>query len=327
MTIYTDAYNTHIGSMEPTKDVDLKIREAFIKDGIFKNNLHVNTQGETKPVFITGVSQSESAIPLFTHPIRIKNFESTDYLCTDMRLFLRQQSDILDIENSIRNRTEYNFAKSRAVINLVWLNGGSRQIKNTLKFAANVYASWLSENITRTYSLDFRDQNTLTVIAYAFYYSLFEDLKGNRLSDDDKQKIAIQIPIAFNIPSEFVFETLDKITTLSTAEDFCKNVKDILVNVRLKDFSLLMLLTIIRNSWYGVNAKNIISVAVEHPPTWVAIVFTVLNEKTYKRSNIYNIAERLGKRGKADEFLASYEGLVRDNLSLESETLIIRDFE
>jgi hypothetical protein len=87
-------------------------------------------------------------------------------------------------------------------------------------------------------------------------------------------------------------------------------------------------LTVTRNSWYGTNAKEIISVALEHPPTWAAIVFTALNERTFKNSMIYKIAERFGKRGASDEFIDSYISLVKDNtLSVASEDFFIRDFE
>jgi hypothetical protein len=97
-------------------------------------------------------------------------------------------------------------------------------------------------------------------------------------------------------------------------------------NVRLAKFNSAILLSVMANSWYGTNAKEIISISLEHPPTWIALVYTALSEKTFKSSAIFKAADRLGKRGVADQFMMAYTSLVK-NHSLAVEDLVIRDFE
>ena len=324
MSIFTDGYQTTVGSVFVTKQIETAIKESIIKDGLDLVNLNVENDGEFVPIFITGALPSEAEIPLFTHPITILNLRNKKYLCTDLRMFIRKDVRLDQLEANIKNYTEFNFVKSRAILNLLWLNGGISNIKNSLSFAGMVFSAWLSENISKTYALDFKDQTTLAILTSFYYQTLFSN--KTEFDEDDKQKMAIHTIKTTKAPAEFVFSIFDKIGPMNGIEDYCKNVVDVLENVRLKSFNLAMLLTIIRNSWYGTNAKEVISIAIEHPPTWAAIVYTALNEKTYRTSMVYRTAEKFAKRGGADEFLNNYVTLVKQ-CQIAKEEIVIRDFE
>jgi hypothetical protein len=146
------------------------------------------------------------------------------------------------------------------------------------------------------------------------------------LTDDDKQKIVSHIIRSGKIRPEVVYTIIDKLGPIKDLSSFCDNISKIVENVRLEKINSAILLTILNNSWYGTNAKEIISVSLEHPPTWMALVYTALSEKTFKSSVIFKTAERLGKRGVADQFIMSYSSFVRTH-TLAVEEFIIRDFE
>lgn len=310
MTIYKDCYETTVGSVLDTKRIVTAIKESMIKDSLGHVSLNVRNEGGFKPVFVTGSTSSESDIPLFTHPITILNFQHNHFICSDLRLFVRKDTPLDMIEEFVKNRTEMNFVKSRTIVSLHWAAGGALKLRNNLQFAGVVYAAWLSESISKTYSLDFKDQTLISILSSMFYQSLFTE--HSSFDEETRQKMAVHTIKATNAPSQLVFEVFDKVQKLSGIEDYCQAVSLVSENVRLRDFNLAMLLTIVKNSWYGLNAKEIISVALEHPPTWTAIVYTALSERTYKTSLIYRVAERFGKRGAADEFMKNYIQLVNE---------------
>lgn len=311
MTMYKDCYETTAGSVISTKSIVVAIKEHIIKDGNF-DNLRVRNDDHLRPVFITGSAPSENNIPLFAHPITIKNTQNDVLICADLRFFVRKDTPLDNIEKSIKNVTEFNFAKSRLILSMIWQTGNEGKIKNNLNFAATVYSAWLSEAIAKNYALDFKDQTTLAVLTNYFYQTLFYE--DNTFDEDTKQRIATQVIKATKTPAEFVFEVIDRIGPMTSIEDYCVQVRTVLENVRLNNFNLPMLLTIVKNSWYGTNAKEVICVALEHPPTWCAVVFAALSERTYKSSIIYRIAERFGKRGASDEFMNSYKQMVTEML-------------
>jgi hypothetical protein len=323
MSIFIDSYQTTVGSAYVTKQIETAIKESIIKDDLNLVNLKVRNDGKFIPIFITGSSPSEDHIPLFTHPITIFNFQNKNYLCTDLRLYVRKGTTSADVESGIKNKTEYNFIKSRAILNLIWLNDGPGYIKNNLSFASTVYSAWLSEIISRTYALDFKDQTTLAIISSFFYQTLFTNDKT--FTEDTLQKMAIHTINATKAPANLIYNIFDRIESMANINDFCSTVVSILENTRLDNFNLAMLLTLIRNSWYGTNAKEIISVAIEHPPTWNALVYTSLTERTYSNSNIYKIAERFGKKGASTEYIKNYTGLIKNEIESDNE-IIIREF-
>lgn len=332
MSIYKDSYETTAGMMLIMTPVEKAIKEAIIKSNLGYVNLGVRNDGNFKPIFIVNGKDSLSDIPLFTHPITILNFQKENYLCTDMRFFVKEGFDEHsgpnnNALNGIRNLTEFNFAKSRAILSLMWLNGEQSRLRNALPLAADVYASWLAESISKNFALDFKDQTTISIISSYFYQSLF--MEDDTFDEDTKQRMALFTARSTKAPSALIFEIFDKIGPMSSIDEYCENVVSIVENVRLKTFNRALLLTTIKNSWYGLHAKEIISVALEHPPTWLAIVYTALTERTFKTSMIFRVAERFGKRGGADEFTKAYSNLMSDMLvnSHSSDDVRYRSFE
>lgn len=329
MSIYTDSYQTTIGSVYATDKIVSSIKESIIKDYIDEVTLGVRGNEDISPIFITGSFASEANIPIFTHPISI-NYKNKRYLVTDIRHFIRKGTPFSDIESGIRNRTEFNFVKGRAVLNMLWLAGYANQMRMGLSFAGTVYAAWISEAISRTYALDFKDQTTIAVIASFFYQTLFKDTK--EWTEDELERLVIHTIKATKTDETFVMPIFKKIIEqnpkFSTLEDFCKAVVNNVENVRLTNFGLGMLLTLIKSSWYGTNSKDILSVSLEHPPTFISIIYTTLNERTYKNSILYKIAERFGKRGESDEFMKTYASMVKEHIAMETDNsdIIINDF-
>lgn len=315
MPMFVDSYSTSMGSMYNVKPVIHAIQESIIQDSLTSMSLGVLENGGVKPVFITGSFSSEDKIPLFTHPISIFNFNGNSYLCTDLRLFIRKGDMFDDIEKRIRNTTEYDFAKSRAVLNLVWIAEGAGSIKNDLRFCEVVYAAWLSQVISRAFALDFKDQTIVSIMASLFYQNLFGDIDS--LSEEDKHKLTVHTMETTKAPSDLVKEVVDKIKPFKDIHDWCEQLNTVLENVRFTKFNAAVLLNAISSSWYGQNAKEILAVSLEHPPTWCAMVYTALKQRTYKNSMVYQVAERMGKRGAADQFLTSYMMLVRQRVTLE----------
>lgn len=326
MSIYTDSYQTVIGSAFVTKHIVTAIKKLLIA-GVTES-LDVETTGKFKPIFITGSYSDEDEIPVFTHPITIINFKDDNYLCTDLRPFLRKPKEgKYDVESRIQNRTEYNFAKSRAILNLIWLNRDVSTLKINLSFAGVVFSSWLSDVISKVYALDFKDQTLLAIITSFYYQSMFSN--ETEFDEEAKRRMAVHTINATKAPAELVFQVFDQIEAMGTIEDYCANVVRILGNVRLENFNHGSLVTICANSWFSSagNAKHFIAVALEHPPTWLAILYTSINERTFKNSMIYRIAEKAGKRGGAEEFIRNYVALVREHTKVEVETPNYKYFE
>lgn len=322
--IFLNAYDTTVGSMTDLRITEKMLKEALIKDLSYMNNFGLNKVGDISPVFITGYGSSESVIPFFSHPLLIDSGKDQKFLFADIRPFMRQKSaGERPSEVDVKNVTEFAFSKSRMVLSLAWLAGMVGGIKNDLSFAGMVYANWLSEVISKKYGLDPKDQLVVTIVAHYFYQSLFE----KEVDEHVLQKFAVQTAKVTKAPTSMIFEVFDRAGKLSDLKSFCSGVISASENVRLHDFNVGMLMSIISNSWYGHNSRDIIPVGLEHPPTWCAIVYMALTERTYKNFMIARVCERIAKYGNGDGFTKAYASYVQQfTQHVGVEELVIRDF-
>jgi hypothetical protein len=311
---FRTSYETTVGSSLVVKPVERAIKEACIKDMLYNQHLDIITTLDIRPLVVTGALTSESNIPLYAHPLLVTGTRGYDFLCADIRPFVRKDrlDDAWSPTPAIRNVTEYSFAKTRLVLNLAWLTGGARPMQNQFTGAATVYAGWLSELISRQYALDPRDQVALFCLSYMHYQSLFQE--SPQLDDDTAQAAVIHIIKATPAPGTLVNSLVSEIKSmpLGTLDLYCEAVKNLLQNIRLEKFNAGILITLTGQSWFGLNAKEILAIALEHPPTWTTIVYHALQERTYRNSVIAKLAERYIKGSSRTDFINAM-ALFQDN--------------
>lgn len=324
MSIYKTPYETTIGSGLVTHSIEHSIKEAFIKDMLQDNNLDVITSLEFKPVFITGYRSSESNIPFFAHPLAIENYKGLDFICSDIRPFIKQAD--YDVNNiQFRNQTEFNLAKHRLILNLAWLSGASEQIHSTLDLPAEVFAGWLSDVLAKNFALDPKDQLTIFVATLYYYHSLFSS--QSFLSDDNLQSIAFHTIKVSKATSQFVTDVFSQITeTIKKLhikqfgiQEYCLVIRTVVENVRLDKLNAGILITLTGNSWYGLNGKEILAVSLEHPPSWCAMVYAALTQKTYKHSLIAKVGERFTKGTRLKDFTLAFETLIENYIETKDD--------
>lgn len=332
MPYYKTSYDTTMGQISVLKKLDQSLREALVTGDLQGRRLGVEKVDQRNAVFVIGGSTYETSVQPFIHPYLIQNFKDQDFLVTDLRLFRTSSQDWLsdkEFEAGVRNKTEYMLAKSRAVLNLLWLDSSQvSRLRARFSFAGSVFAAWLSQAISKTYALDFQEQMRIMAVSMYYYYSLFTT--ENRLEGDALETAVVHTIKATKFPATDIYALFESMGEINGIEDYCVEVQKAIQNVRLRDFNLPMLMTLIRNSWYGTNAKDMLSVALEHPPTWIGIVFTTLTERTYKASALYKLIEMQAKRGNADEFRMNYADLMKSAVvAVESaeEELVFKEFE
>lgn len=308
MAIFKTAYDTTIGSSENLKDINLKLKESFITDMIYEKNLGYDISPNYKLCFIDGSDHSEEYIPQIVHPLLFEH-ASNKFICTDIRLFVNpRQFEPGSVIPHVKNYSEFNLSVDKAALLTMWLDGYIEPMKTDLDFGGVIFANWMSDTIAKRFALDGRDQLLLMAVSFIYYQTLFtNDVKP---SDELKESAYIKLTSLMKLPREIIEFVLTKELSFADINDFCYTVKLVLENIRLKDFNLGILVTLISNSWFGVNAGKTLSVALEHPPTWLALIGVVLNYKGYKNTAIAKTIERVSKRGGADQFMNAYKNIL-----------------
>lgn len=318
MTIYRTAYDTTAGQAALMQKVNAGIRDALVRDFLKYSGLETKPVDDISTIFVTG-GGSEDNIPYFAHPYYVLDNTNPkqlkEYLVSDVRMSVFKAETKFTNRNDyssikVRNKTEYDLVVSRAIINNIWINSRPGILRDISPVPGSLYCRWISDCISRRYALDGKDALGLMVLAGIFYQSLFVE-KPNFKDEEYVLRLTKVLMRYTRAPSDMITGYIDRIDKLDNIKDFCRICRDLLENPRLQDFNEGILVTVVGNTWFGNNAKELMYVALEHPPTWITICFFAFTERGYKNSAIAKAAKLfLGNKGETD-FCKAFSSLYR----------------
>lgn len=293
MTIKETAYNTTACSGHLIEGVKQAVEQAY-----HMGELSLRTGNVDNPalVFVVGGAYQDQNIPQFAHPIAFHTREGWK-VAVDVRSFGR-----LDPANGtfiVRDPWGRDALIIRGVLQEVWLNDNPQTLRSFSRFPMTIYANWLAEVIAKRLALEVGDQSRLVVLAAIFYFSQFNDdmrpsLEGAAMGNLIRQ--------ATGFKGELIAEVMQKCQRVNDVEDFCAQAKAVTQNVRLDQLNPSILLQIVGGAWYGINARETIAVAVEHPPTWISLVWHALMDRGMRHSGLTKQVERSMYRRDAELF-------------------------
>jgi hypothetical protein len=73
------------------------------------------------------------------------------------------------------------------------------------------------------------------------------------------------------------------------------------------------LFTVLGGTWFGANAKELVAVALEHPPTWISILLAAFTERSFRNSQLGKLAERGSNKKTGEDFVVAVLNLLRVN--------------
>lgn len=283
MTIFKTAYDTQVCQGADRAAV-LKLKDAIRESRILGDLLFDSNMGCWS---IATDASSLANIPSFAHPMLV-DFDGQEQLVVDLRSFGRwsRQSDSF----VVRAQTDYRFAIARGAANKIWLEQPPSMIRDISPMMTSVFSSWLSEAITKRFALDPREQLDLAILSAFHFQYLFHDGQP-----DEHAKMRMMSSIIKNTKtnSKDVERVLDMLPDdFGNVKAFCRMAQEVTESIRLKDFNIGLLFTLLGGSWFAPNSVELIGVALEHPPTWLMILYSAMTERGAKNAGITKIAER-----------------------------------
>jgi hypothetical protein len=256
---------------------------------------------------IQGGATMANVVPEFAHPFALE-LDGEKLIAIDVRPF--GSFDRLKGAFVVRNSIEYGLLLRRAQLNDIWLNEDPSLLRDVSPVAMNFFANWIGENVARRFALDPREQLNLAILAAFHYLSLFTDAAF--MDDAMRMKMTTQISRSMRCSAEDVLGVLDDQTRpCHSIADFCSFASGATGSVRLQGFNPGVLISIIKGTWFGVNAQEMLAVALEHPPTWLALLMAAHVERTYKNSGLAKLVERQAHKEPNKQFLRAVLNLTQ----------------
>jgi hypothetical protein len=297
MSIKLSAYDTQACAGFKTADIVTEVSRAYILNEL-GNKHHSSFREDLKFNYslVEGGYSSNDPIRFFIHPIlfntgnKDKSGVNIKQLCVDVRNF--GKVDNVSKEFIIRNKPEYDFHVNRLILNQLWITQAPEILRDISKIPMLTMASLVSETLGRRFSLDPLEQLTVMVYTCYYYYSCFTD--ETSFDELEYEKVVGNIIRATKAPSEAVYDALDMFDrqVINGLDYLLEGIKQRTQNQALKNLNVGLLYSVVCNTWFGTNSKEIIAVGLEHIPTWIMVVYASLNETTFKKSVLSKISDR-----------------------------------
>jgi hypothetical protein len=317
MSVFQTAYDTTTCSGYVLDSIRAKCADALSRSFLpsFKASSIYNE--EALSVFlIRGGEVAQDVIPFFHHPILVDlpGLDVKQGLFVDVRPY----GAFVPAQNffRLRNIDEYIWTVKKAALGAAWLINRQEKIRDLSPLPAQVYSTVISQVLTTRFALEIGDQLKIRAAACWFYLSLFS--QADDYDEFQRNQMIGRVAQITKIPAGTVYEILgDEPPVWKDLNEFCEGVKNLTGNIRLQKFERGLLIECVSRIWYGNNSAETIAVGLEHPPTWIMIIYGCVGQASFKRSTIFKTVDKYAKQGVGETLLKQIDRVMDPDGELE----------
>ena len=296
MSVFQSAYDTTAcAGYKISKQVD------GVLEALTRNSLEVTPEHDV--VFVDGRGISNELIPAFEHPL-VVSYEGKKLVASDVRA--TGKYDPLQSKFAIRNPGDYRAIAIRTYLQEAWTEEGPMAFSSIGRLPLGVFGTWIGEAIAKRLALEPDEQLSISIFASVMYLHLFKDGDDR---PESKMLVTRQIAQALNLKDQMVLEHVEAHPTINNVIELCDACKEYTSSTRMRDLNPAVLYGVVGGFWYGPNSRQLVAVALEHPPTWITILYLALTERGYNKSGLTKILERTVFRKQSDLFLRQVQSI------------------
>jgi len=280
------------------------IEPAFIKGEL--SSFNEVPDGQDVIYLIT--SRNED-IPSFAHPIQVPISVRDDKIVTviDARPFTRVNRDDPS-DYSVTQSMDFFMSTLRVILERSYDEGeGYKELYLAGDVAMWTYVRWISTQLSTRLALDPDSEIKLSMIVALHYANMHGVTMGD--SDTDLARIATRISRIISVSTERVIAVIESLPVMGDLRSLVDVIRSTLDTPRVENVTPALILNIAIGSagWRGVQSKEIVGIALEHAPTWHAMMVNAIDHSTYKRSAI---AELVLKKYRDKDNIRSYTRVI-----------------
>jgi len=314
-----DVYKGTLGEYTPNLDkIKTELNELIIKIGEPLN--YEVIENKYKVVLITGKHEIEKEVIPFHHPLIFKDVKDRDTIAIDLRMFMKQNlEDMINVTDYFADRYNGRLQLNRLILNKMFLEGDTGFMLSINEPINYLFSTVISTTIM-TAVFDKQLGDIVNVLAQLHYVAMdiereidfdtiinmLPNLTLRRLITGDLRYLKDSL--------ERAYKEERLILPSRTISDLVENIKVIYDNKRAKGITEDLVINGLSRSFIAVNSKELSIAMVEHKPTLLAIIYSVLTEGINNRSMIRKIADSRKSFYKTKEIIKTIENVIEDNL-------------
>lgn len=284
--MFIDPYQTTVGlslSTDPSRQqikTALAARMPFLKPQT-NNTVQIMANNTVRP---------------FEHPLYVQGSRVGEgNWCIDMSRLSRETDEG---QYSIRDRSLYSLQAMRCGLVAAMENSTSLYYSLPASVMGS-YIDLISNSVTLAFSLNADDLLTLRALSGWMYFSMLQN--GKDCSTEQRELYMMHIRKATMIPQSFLDRVIPQESFYANVGEFIESLKEridspVINGLNVGVFHTTVSKNLKSSMLIGVAADEIICMAIEHLPSWLALIGVGLTEPAFKKTGFGKIVERQFKR-------------------------------
>jgi hypothetical protein len=254
--------------------------------------------------FILGYNEEERSLPIWDHPLVMKDVNGTSTIVTDLRKYVKKiDEQPFNISDVIKDKASAEFLVIRTLLTADYIDGNYGIYRNINETIVPAFALVISSVINNMVALNPVERVNIEIVL-SHYLNVFltnseniEENIPNIVAKILKSKLSIPVnrksveTIVFNIKHD-----------ISNIEDLLENIRKVISEDKASFINSSILVNLLSNIWYGPGGSETIMMGLEDVPTWSALVYVSLLDKSFKRTRLSMLIEKSARKLNSSEF-------------------------
>lgn len=194
-----------------------------------------------------------------------------------------------------------------------WVEGDvgvRRDFLSVGDFPVKCFASWISGTLSLRLSLDFAQTAMLRALATIYFIQLHESADGSSTALDQDRLMVRAARSLPGVDPVTLGMSVGEVPKMKNIAEFVVWVKKTLSTARTDELTVGFLYIALAAS-YGVEYREAVTVALEYPPIFIAMVYTATQDRGYMKTGLGRVVERCISRDNAKEFAKNVNLLLK----------------
>lgn len=309
--MFKTPYDTLAGKKSLEPDTVQKISAYIALSADAEESQLVKTKRSDSSNSVYRLIPGGADIPAFSQPIYVENSNDTRAIVVDIRPFVTV-TNMKNKEYKVNNFYAYDSALERLILQTMWIEFGVNKILGLGLFPMRVFGRWVTNTLAKRLTLSQDAQYNLNIVSCYYYHCLHDDSSDQQLTPITLSRVVGLIHRATGYELRNIHAVVSSLPILRDINGFVNAIKGATNSPLLDNMNPAGLFSIIGPTVTGHDPRVTASIALEHPPTFVALAHSALTFRGAGKSGLGEVIKPISNIQDAKDFITAYRGLVSE---------------
>jgi hypothetical protein len=256
-------------------------------------------------------------LPVWNYPLVFENFKNNPVIAVDLRKFVKiDKGQPLKLRDVMRDQGASNFLINTALIISDFIAENVGDYRNCYPSITGSYGMFISYLVSSIVALNPIEH--LDVELAATYFANLMLTPGNNYREYKDAIIARMSNSRYTIPvtKRSVIATLERVADYDslTLTNLINTIKDVMPEEKSGLITEQLLINMTANMWYGNGTNDVLIYALECIPLWIALSYTAVGDKTYKRARLSSVLDKFNKQIGVKDYVKNMDLLLKEKI-------------